>query len=70
MSGIAVYRFFEQLSSRLGAPSGPARNGKVWACRCGQSLFFRNSQCLACSALLGSPERQQPLAGAFPSSVR
>ncbi|BBP78404.1 hypothetical protein PHLH7_45080 [Pseudomonas sp. Ost2] len=50
-----MYRFFERLSSRIAAPfaSEPSRNSKVWHCRCGQSVFFRNSQCLACSAALG-----------------
>lgn len=50
-----MYRFFEQLSSRIAAPfvGDRSRNGKLWSCRCGQSLFFRNSQCLACSAMLG-----------------
>lgn len=50
-----MYRFFEQLSSRIAAPfvGDRSRNSKLWSCRCGQSLFFRNSQCLACSALLG-----------------
>ncbi len=43
-----MYRFFEQLSSRIAAPflGDRSRNSKVWPCRCGQSLFFRNSQCL------------------------
>ncbi|WP_085656297.1 putative zinc-binding metallopeptidase [Pseudomonas sp. B11(2017)] len=50
-----MYRFFEQLGSRLIAPFAgePSRSSKVWPCRCGQSLFFRNSQCLACNAVLG-----------------
>ena len=50
-----MYRFFEQLSSRITAPfmGESSRNSKVWHCRCGQSLFFRNSQCLACLAALG-----------------
>ena len=49
-----MFRYFEQLSSRIAAPfmADTSRNSKVWQCRCGQSLFFRNSQCLACSALL------------------
>ena len=60
-----MYRFFEQLGSRIAAPfaSGPSRNSKVWACRCGQALFFRNSQCLACSAALG----YQPVPGRLTS---
>ncbi|MCU1767775.1 putative zinc-binding peptidase [Pseudomonas protegens] len=50
-----MYRFFEQLSSRIAAPfvGDRSRNSKLWSCRCGQSLFFRNSQCLVCSAMLG-----------------
>ncbi|MBO1540215.1 putative zinc-binding metallopeptidase [Pseudomonas sp. OA65] len=57
-----MYRFFEQLSSRIAAPflGDRSRNSKVWPCRCGQSLFFRNSQCLACLAALGyQPERSR-----------
>ncbi|WP_038860084.1 zinc-ribbon domain-containing protein, partial [Pseudomonas sp. R62] len=57
-----MHRFFEQLSSRIIAPfvAGSSRNSKVWPCRCGQSLFFRNSQCLACNALLGyQPEESR-----------
>ncbi|KPY26275.1 hypothetical protein ALQ48_01157 [Pseudomonas coronafaciens pv. zizaniae] len=52
---IAMYRFFEQLSSRITAPfiGESKRNSKVWQCTCGQSVFFPNSQCLACSAALG-----------------
>ncbi|KPX29486.1 Uncharacterized protein ALO57_04213 [Pseudomonas coronafaciens pv. oryzae] len=52
---IAMYRFFEQLSSRITAPfiGEFKRNSKVWQCTCGQSVFFPNSQCLACSAALG-----------------
>lgn len=63
-----MYRFFEQLSSRIAAPftSGPSRSSKVWACRCGQSLFFRNSQCLACSALLGYEPEQGRLSSLQP----
>lgn len=50
-----MQRFFEQLSSRIAAPfiGASSRDSKVWQCRCGQAVFFRNSQCLACSALLG-----------------
>lgn len=57
-----MHRFFEQLSSRIIAPfmAGSSRNSKIWPCRCGQSLFFRNSQCLACNALLGyQPEESR-----------
>ena len=50
-----MYRFFEQLSSRIAAPfvGETRRNNKVWHCLCGQSVFFPNTQCLACSAALG-----------------
>ncbi|MEB0078775.1 putative zinc-binding metallopeptidase [Pseudomonas sp. CCI3.2] len=50
-----MYRFFEQLSSRIAAPfvGETKRNSKVWQCNCGQSIFFANTQCLACSAALG-----------------
>ncbi|WP_347905061.1 putative zinc-binding metallopeptidase [Pseudomonas purpurea] len=57
-----MFRYFEQLSARITAPSTheSSRSGKAWHCRCGQSLFFRNSQCLACSAFLGyQPERSR-----------
>ncbi|WP_027912677.1 putative zinc-binding metallopeptidase [Pseudomonas sp. URIL14HWK12:I7] len=58
-----MYRFFEQLSSRIAAPflGDRSRNSKVWPCRCGQSLFFRNSQCLACLAALGYQPEQSRL---------
>ena len=50
-----MYRFFEQLSTRITAPftKPDNRHSKVWECTCGQSIFFRNSQCLACHGLLG-----------------
>ncbi|EIK95032.1 hypothetical protein PMM47T1_18805 [Pseudomonas sp. M47T1] len=50
-----MYRLFEQLSTRIAAPfkGQESRHSKVWQCQCGQSVFFRNSQCLACSAALG-----------------
>ncbi|AZD72298.1 zinc-binding metallopeptidase family protein [Pseudomonas chlororaphis] len=63
-----MYRFFEQLSSRIAAPfvHENSRNSKVWLCRCGQSLFFRNSQCLACSAALGYQPEQSRLSSLQP----
>ncbi|AZD01176.1 zinc-binding metallopeptidase family protein [Pseudomonas chlororaphis] len=63
-----MYRFFEQLSSRIAAPfvREGSRNSKVWPCRCGQSLFFRNSQCLACSAALGYQPEQSRLSSLQP----
>jgi hypothetical protein len=50
-----MFRYFDQLTSRIAAPfiSETRRNSKVWQCRCGQSIFFPNTQCLACSAELG-----------------
>ncbi|QTT89982.1 zinc-binding metallopeptidase family protein [Pseudomonas chlororaphis] len=65
-----MYRFFEQLSSRIAAPfvRESSRNSKVWPCRCGQSLFFRNSQCLACSAALGYQPEQSRLSSLQPGS--
>lgn len=50
-----MHRFFDQLSFRITAPfiGQESRQGKVWQCQCGQTLFFRNSTCLACSAALG-----------------
>ena len=50
-----MYRFFEQLTSRIAAPfiKPENRHSKVWECQCGQSIFFRNSQCLACLSALG-----------------
>ncbi|MGE8419652.1 hypothetical protein D3C77_144360 [compost metagenome] len=50
-----MYRFFEQLGARIAASfvSREQRPGRVWQCQCGQSVFFRNSQCLACHAALG-----------------
>ncbi|SDZ30784.1 putative zinc-binding metallopeptidase [Pseudomonas sp. NFIX28] len=63
-----MHRFFEQLSSRIAAPfvRESGRNSKVWPCRCGQSLFFRNSQCLACSAALGYQPEQSRLSSLQP----
>ncbi|WP_053149507.1 putative zinc-binding metallopeptidase [Pseudomonas sp. P97.38] len=63
-----MYRFFEQLSSRIAAPflGDRSRNSKVWPCRCGQSLFFRNSQCLACLAVLGYQPEQSRLCSLQP----
>ena len=63
-----MYRFFEQLSSRIAAPflGDRSRNSKVWPCRCGQSLFFRNSQCLACLAALGYQPEQSRLSSLQP----
>lgn len=63
-----MYRFFEQLSSRIAAPFvGEAkRNSKVWQCHCGQSIFFANTQCLACSAALGYLPQQGRLAALDP----
>ncbi|SFW58570.1 MULTISPECIES: putative zinc-binding metallopeptidase [Pseudomonas] len=63
-----MYRFFEQLSSRIAAPfmGDRSRNSKVWSCRCGQSLFFRNSQCLACLAALGYQPEQSRLSSLQP----
>ncbi|MGX1173991.1 zinc-binding metallopeptidase family protein [Pseudomonas sp. R151218B TE3479] len=64
-----MYRFFEQLSSRIAAPfmGDRSRNSKVWSCRCGQSLFFRNSQCLACLAALGYQPEQSRLSSLQPA---
>ena len=66
-----MYRFFEQLSSRIAAPfmGEHSRNSKVWPCRCGQSLFFRNSQCLACSAALGYQPEQSRLTSLQPGEL-
>ncbi len=66
-----MFRYFEQLSSRIAAPfmAESSRNSKVWQCRCGQSLFFRNSQCLACAALLGYQPRQSRLSSLQPGPV-
>ncbi|MNS42305.1 hypothetical protein D3C72_746810 [compost metagenome] len=63
-----MHPFFEQLSSRIAAPfvAESSRNSKVWSCRCGQSLFFRNSQCLACSAALGYQPEQSRLSSLQP----
>lgn len=66
-----MFRYFEQLSSRIAAPfmAGSSRNSKVWQCRCGQALFFRNSQCLACQALLGYQPQQSRLSSLQPGPV-
>lgn len=60
-----MFHFFEQLSSRIAAPfiGETRRNSKVWQCRCGQSVFFPNTQCLACEAALGYlPEQSRVVA--------
>ena len=66
-----MFRYFEQLSTRIAAPfmAGSSRSSKVWQCRCGQSLFFRNSQCLVCSALLGYQPQQSRLSSLQPGPV-
>ena len=66
-----MFRYFEQLSTRIAAPfmAHTSRNGKVWQCRCGQSLFFRNSQCLACQAVLGYQPQQSRLSSLQPGPV-
>lgn len=63
-----MFQFFEQLSTRIAAPFGgdSKRNSKVWQCRCGQSVFFRNSQCLACSAALGYLPEQSRISALEP----
>ncbi|UVJ45519.1 putative zinc-binding peptidase [Pseudomonas sp. LS1212] len=65
-----MYRLFEQLSSRLAAPfiSQDSRQGKVWQCQCGQSVFFRNSQCLACGSALGYWPGQNVLSSLQPGA--
>lgn len=66
-----MHRFFEQLSSRIAAPfvADRSRNSRVCSCRCGQSLFFRNSQCLACSALVGYEPQSGCLSSLQPGPV-
>ena len=66
-----MFRYFEQLSTRIAAPfmAETSRNSKVWQCRCGQSLFFRNSQCLACQAALGYQPQQSRLSSLQPGPV-
>ena len=65
-----MYRFFEQLSSRITAPfvGETKRNSKVWQCQCGQSVFFPNTQCLACSAALGYLPEQGRIAALEPGA--
>jgi hypothetical protein len=65
---IVMYRLFEQLSSRIAAPfvAEAKRNSKVWQCHCGQSIFFPNTQCLACSSALGYLPQQGKLAALEP----
>ncbi|WP_437883042.1 zinc-binding metallopeptidase family protein [Pseudomonas sp. LRF_L74] len=54
-------RFFAGLGQRLSDPARVQRSStekSIGQCRCGQSIFFRNSQCLACHAPLGyEPQR-------------
>lgn len=54
--------FFDRLAQRLGdgtAPATPSPGQRPDRCRCGQPVFFGNSQCLACQAPLGF----EPLSG-------
>ena len=66
-----MHFFFEQLASRIAAPfvSERPRNGKLWQCRCGQQVFFRNSQCLACLAALGYEPEQGQLSSLQPGPL-
>ncbi len=56
-------RFFQALGLRIGDSAKQARTPSQKAlgqCTCGQPIFFRNSQCLACQSPLGyEPERGQ-----------
>ncbi|QBF25951.1 hypothetical protein EXN22_09655 [Pseudomonas tructae] len=66
-----MYRFFEQLGARIAAPfvNQPQRPDRVWQCRCGQSVFFRNSQCLACQSALGYWPPGNRVASLLPGSA-
>ncbi len=71
-----MYRFFEQLSSRITAPfvGESKRNSKVWQCTCGQSVFSlilnawpvlqRWAICLSRAASLRSKQGLSPPPGA------
>ncbi len=56
-----MHPFFSALEQRVADPDRRTRSTHqkaVSQCTCGQSIFFRNSQCLACEAALGyAPER-------------
>ena len=56
-------RFFQALGLRIGDSARQSRTPSQKAlgkCTCGQPIFFRNSQCLACQSPLGyEPERGQ-----------
>ena len=58
-----MQHFFQGLGQRIGDPARQTRSASQKAlgqCSCGQPIFFRNSQCLACQAPLGyEPERGQ-----------
>ncbi|KQQ54480.1 DNA polymerase III subunit gamma/tau [Pseudomonas sp. Leaf127] len=64
-----MFQFFEQLSSRIAAPfiGETRRNSKVWSCRCGQSVFFPNTRCLACEAALGYLPQQSRVVALEPA---
>lgn len=60
---------------RLAAPPKlPTLAGRAYRCRCGQAVFFPNSQCLACGAALGyEPDKAELLplqAGPLPDTWR
>ncbi|PZW69762.1 hypothetical protein F471_01090 [Pseudomonas sp. URMO17WK12:I1] len=70
-------RFFQALGLRIGDSAMQTRSPSQKAlgkCTCGQPIFFRNSQCLACQSPLGyEPERGQVVtlhAGEGPHSWR
>jgi hypothetical protein len=50
-------KLFESLGDLLGTSwkhrDVRGRHARAFACRCGNPIFFRNTQCLACGAVLG-----------------
>lgn len=62
------------MSKNTLATSFPTLAGRAYRCRCGQAIFFPNSQCLACGAALGyDPEKAELLplqAGGLPNTWR
>ncbi|RYF39004.1 MAG: hypothetical protein EOO27_49890, partial [Comamonadaceae bacterium] len=48
--------FFNVIGSRLAnahASQVPESRSKIFHCRCGQTVFFGNTHCVACGAQLG-----------------
>ena len=57
------------ISFRPAAPSLPLLSGRSYRCQCGQPVFFRNSQCLACGTPLGYDCERARLLALMPANL-